>query len=224
MTASLLNTVYLGAAFLVLFGSAEWMYHKTRLKCEFTRKYVHIFTGIITLLFPPLLGNHWFVLFLCGSFFLILMLSLRFNMLPSINNVDRKSRGSILYPITIYCCFLVYQHQDQYLFFYIPMLTLALADPVAVFMGKKYQFMPYTTFGNQKTISGSLGFFITAFLVSLCMMYFLEQMPFSRILITSAAVALFTTSAEAISHKGYDNITIPAAAIITLLLLSKLWG
>ena len=222
MNVSLLNTVYLAGAFLALFGSAEWMYHKTKLKCEFTRKYVHIITGVITLLFPPLIGNHWLVLALCGSFFIILMLSMRLNLLPSINAIDRVTRGSILYPITIYLCYLVYQAYDQYIFYYIPILTLAVADPVAVLVGKRFPKVPFTTFGHKKTLSGSLGFFLAAFTLSVVMMLIFESMGIQNILLLSATVALFTAVAEALAHKGYDNITIPASAILALILFQGL--
>lgn len=221
MSESLINTIYLAIAFLILFGSAELIYHKTKLKCEFTRKYVHIVTGLITLLFPLLIGNHWLVLFLCGSFFVILLLSIKVNMLPSINNVDRVSRGSILYPITIYLCYLVYQEQAQYMYFYIPVLTLALADPIACLVGKKFPRVPFTTFGNRKTLSGSLGFLGMALLISIVTMSMLETMEWKEILITAICVAVFTAIAEAIAHKGYDNITIPGSAILALVLVSK---
>ncbi|MEN0047927.1 MAG: phosphatidate cytidylyltransferase, partial [Bacteroidota bacterium] len=150
----MLNILYLALAFLALFASAEWLYHKRGVKAEVTRKYVHIATGLLTMLFPLMLENHWLVLLLCGSFLLILIASLRFNLLPSINAVDRKTSGSLMYPIIVYGCYLVYSRYDQFMFYYIPILILALCDPIAAFVGMNYPVGKYQTFGKTKTWSG----------------------------------------------------------------------
>src|ERR1700741_4724092 len=101
MSKDIINTIILACSFLALFGLAEFIYHTFKVRAELTRKLVHFGTGILTLLFPVMLNNHWLVLFLCGSFALILMVSLKFNLLKSINAIDRKSHGSISYPISV---------------------------------------------------------------------------------------------------------------------------
>ena len=108
MSWNLINTIILAGVFLVLFASAEWMYHIKKVRVEMTRKYVHLMTGLLTMFFPPMIGNHWLVLFLCGSFLVILLVSLQFNLLPSINAVKRKTQGSLLYPVIVYCCYFLF--------------------------------------------------------------------------------------------------------------------
>ena len=222
MSANILNTIYLALAFLALFASAEYLYHKLKVKAEITRKYVHLSTGLLTMLFPPLLENHWLVLLLCSSFLVILLFSTQFKLLPSINAVDRDTKGSILFPIIVYGCFLLYTHYQQYIYYYLPILILAICDPIAALVGKRGPIGKYITFGHQKTLSGSLAFFVSA----LCTCFFLtmavDKIPFTEALIISVFVSLSTVVAEAISHKGYDNLTIPAGAVFTLLLLNYL--
>ncbi|HZF99594.1 MAG TPA: hypothetical protein VEY71_01255, partial [Chitinophagales bacterium] len=104
----LLNTTGLAACFLALFGVAEFLYRRLHWRVEVTRKIVHIGTGLLTLLFPLLLHHHGLVLLLCGTFAVILLLSQRLKLLPSINAIDRDSFGSISYPIAVYGCYLVY--------------------------------------------------------------------------------------------------------------------
>lgn len=217
----MLNTLYLALAFLILFASAEWLYHKRGVKAEVTRKYVHIATGLLSLFFPLLLENHWWVLLLCGSFMLILIASLRFNLLPSINAVDRKTSGSLMYPIIVYGCYLAYSHYDQFMFYYIPILILALCDPIAAFVGMNYPKGRYQTFGKTKTWSGSLGFFVAAVVICLFLMLGVEQMNFSIALKTAIIVGLVTTIAEAFTHGGYDNFTIPVSALVVLILFEN---
>ena len=139
MTTDWINTAILSASFLALFGLAELLYHFAHVKVELTRKLVHLGTGALTLLFPVMLSNHWFVLLLCGSFALILIVSLRFKLLPSINAIDRVSVGSLAYPVSVYGCYLVFQAEHQHFgFFYIPILTLAICDPIAALAGKRW--------------------------------------------------------------------------------------
>lgn len=220
MNASLLNTAYLAGAFLALFGSAEVLYHRFKLSAEITRKYVHIVTGLLTLLFPILIRNHWLVLALCGSFLIILQLSLRFNKLPSINGVTRVSKGSILYPIVVYGCYLVFHQYGTLALFYIPILILAISDPIAALVGKTWPKFPFTTFGHKKTLSGSLAFFLAAIAICLLVVFLDGSYHVQNTWLLAGAIAVITTLAEAVSHKGYDNLTIPASALLVLLLIN----
>lgn len=222
MTANILHTIYLSGAFLILFASAEILFHYFNVKAEITRKYVHFSTGILAMLFPFLLDSHWFVLLLCGSFLVILLASLKWNFLRSINGVERETRGSILFPIIVYGCFLVFEHHDKFIFFYLPILILTICDPAAALVGKRWPLGPYKTFGHKKTMAGSLAFFITALVACLALMIMVDDIGLSQAIFPSILVALVTVTAEALTHKGYDNLTIPGSTVLTLILLSHL--
>lgn len=211
-----LNTGLLAVVFLLLFASAEWLYHWRKWQAEHTRKYVHIVTGLLTMLFPPMLGDPLAVGLLCGSFLLILLSSLYFKLLPSINAVDRLTRGSLLYPIVVFGCYLLFHRYGQYLYFYLPILILAFSDPLAALTGKRWPMLPYRVFGKHKTVSGSLAFFVSAFIISLTL--FLLEAADKPVLLPAILVAITTTLAEAVIHRGYDNLSIPAAAALVLLI------
>ena len=224
MDESLLNTIYLAGAFLLLFASAELLYHKMNVKAELTRKYVHIVTGLLTMLFPSLINNPWLVMALCGSFLVILLTSLALNLLPSINAVERVTRGSILYPIIVYGCYLFYWNFDQFIFYYIPILVLAICDPMAALFGRRWPFGKYKTLGQTKTLVGSLAFFTAAFLTCMSLIFTLEQVSLSELFIISIGVAFVTTIAEALAHNGYDNLTIPSTALAVLFYFSTIYS
>jgi len=208
--------------YLVLFTTAEILYHKFKVKAEITRKFVHLSTGVISLLFPPMIENHWLVMVLCASFLFILLASLKFNLLKSINAVERTTRGSILYPFIVYGCFLMLAYYDDMIFYYIPILILAIADPVAGLLGKKWPKGEYTVFNNTKTLSGSSAFFITAAGVALIFLFIFSSKSATALIAVATIVSLATALAEAISHKGYDNLTIPASAMLILVLSKEL--
>jgi len=221
MSQSVINTLILAGAFLTLFASAEFMYHKLKFRAEITRKYVHLVTGLISMLFPFFIDDHWLVMSLCGSFLLILYVSMFFGFLPSINAVDRITRGSLFYPIIIYGCYLVFDYYQQYIFYYIPILILAVCDPVAALVGKRWPIGKYTVFSGSKTLMGSGSFFVVALTISLLLMVFIERFPIVEAAILSIIIAFVTTIAEAIGHKGYDNLTIPGAAILLLVIVKE---
>jgi len=138
LNQDLIHTFLFSAAFILLFASAEVLYHFFKIRAEFTRKYVHIVSGLITLLFPLYLSNHWFVLILCGSFAILLLVSIRFGLLKSINAVERKTWGSIAFPAAVYGCYLAFSWSGKLLFFYQPIIIMAFADPAAGLIGKKW--------------------------------------------------------------------------------------
>lgn len=222
MNPSILNTFFLAGGFLALFGSAELLYHRFKVQCEVSRKYVHVATGIITLLFPLLIHSHWLVLLLCSSFLLILIASLKLNMLPSINAIDRVSRGSILYPIVVYAAYLVQAYFESYVFFYIPILILAISDPMAALFGKKYPIGRYKIIKDEKTLMGSSVFFLSASLITGILLFTMLGLTGSTWLGLTLIIALGTTLSEAISQNGYDNLAIPVVGMVLLVMAWKI--
>lgn len=221
MKNDLLNMLILALIFLLLFAISEILYHQCRIKVEMTRKLVHVGTGLICLFFPILLKNHWSVLFLCGLFAVILLLSLKFNLLKSINAVDRKSVGSIAYPVAVYLCFLTQPYLDErYIFYYLPLVTLAICDPMAALSGKKWPLGPYKIFGAQKTLMGSAVFFSCAMIVTFLTWRSIHNpnLDFQEFIVITT-VAFTATLAEAFSKDGYDNLTIPISTLVCLYIL-----
>ncbi|SEJ58201.1 phytol kinase [Dyadobacter sp. SG02] len=208
----------LASCFLALFGLAEALYHFGKVRAEWTRKIVHIGTGLLTLFFPVVLVSHWQVLFLCASFLVILLASLKFGWLPSINAIDRFSYGSILFPVIVYMLFLVFEMKGNGLIvFYLPILILAICDPVAALVGKRLPFGKYQVLGCGKSVAGSLAFLVSAWLVTAATVTAFNNIPSGMMLILS--VPIVATIAEALGVKGMDNFTIPASVVLTLCLI-----
>jgi len=58
----------LSVLFLLLFTVAEWLYHKAKIKADYTRNLVHTGTGLLTLLFPVYFAHLWQVSIICVAF------------------------------------------------------------------------------------------------------------------------------------------------------------
>jgi phytol kinase len=220
MSKEILNTIILAASVIGLLGFAEILYHFLGLKAELTRKFVHISTGLLTLLFPVMLGSHWLVLFLCVSFGILLTLSIRFRLLQSVNGIKRKSAGSIAFPIAVYGSYLVFEFfGHQYIYYYLPVLILAICDPVAALTGKKWPIGQYKSGEEYKTAMGSVMFCISAMLVS-AILFSILGIDLNYMYLSG--IAAVSAIAEGLSRKGYDNITIPVSVICSLFIFEKL--
>ncbi len=213
--------------FLALFATAELLYMKAGMAAEFTRKIVHAGTGFLTLGFPIFFYSAWQVIIICSMFLLLLLLSKTTGTLKSINNVNRKTYGSLLYPIIVVIVFLYYDYmlisddsQKPLLHFYIPVLVMAVADPAAAIAGNWYK--KRWRKKNGKTFFGSAWFFATAFLISFTLVLLLSnEYSILAIAAWSLLLASLTSITERVSGNGWDNFTIPLAAIIVLYLMNQ---
>lgn len=221
--------IILATSFLMLFAIAELVYRIFNVKSEYTRKFVHVSTGVLSMFFPIFLNSHWEVLFLCGSFALILLLSFRFNFLRSVNDINRRSYGSLCYPLAVYCAYLVFSFVkargtstlNPLLFFYLPILIMAFCDPVAALVGRKKPIKSFKVGRGRKSIAGSGSFFLIAVFLSIGLMsFFQDEFSDTLVLATAALTAGTTMLAEAFSPSGTDNFTIPVTAIASLALIN----
>ena len=221
MSKDLVNVVILSAYFLLLFGGAEVLFYYFKWKAEHTRKVVHFGTGILTFLFPIMLSHHLWVLLLCASFAVLLLMSMKFNFLNSINGVDRITWGSLCFPLSVYLCFAAKVYFQQDLLFYLPMLILAISDPAAALIGKASGWRPYQVWGQTKTWAGSMAFFVSAFCLTFGFHRFFQHHSGIDALMFALFVGIFSALTEAFSTKGWDNLSIPMSVILFEWLLDK---
>lgn len=217
-----LTVIFLVAISLLLVFN-EMIYRRLGLKGEITRKFAHFTATLSTITFPYLFTDHWYVLFMAVSFFILLFVSRHRTYLKSIHDIQRISIGSYLLPVSIYLTFLVSHQLENKFLFILPMLVLAICDPVAGILGINLQ--QYNNniklFGRQlqKTWLGSLSFFISCFVISLIALYFNQEQINLRIFLIAFTVTFVSTIAEMLSWKGSDNLLIPISVLLVLVVL-----
>lgn len=226
MNTDIVILLQLSACFIGLFALAEVLYHIAKVNAEYTRKLVHVGTGVLTLLFPIYLQHLWQVVVICIAFLVLLLLSLKFDLLKSINKVDRKTVGSLLYPVIVIIVFTFYYYVppssfDEYLYFYMPILVMAICDPTAAIVGTQYAKGKDIT---GKTWAGSIAFLITA--IAVCMAIFIlfntDNITISTLLVHSSVIGIITMLTERLSKNGWDNFTIPLVVIGYLWLIGSI--
>lgn len=219
MGNDLVNLLILTGIYLTIFFLTELFYIKFKPEAEYTRKFIHISCGLVTMSFPAVFQSHWTVLIIILSFTALLYISKKYNFLNAINGIDRESKGSVIFPIVIYISFLVFDILNDKIYFYLPLLIMFICDPVAALIGKKFNYKKYYNGADYKTLSGSIAFFIVADIISFALIYWLKNYSTIKILFFSILISLITTITEAFSRYGTDNLLIPISAIILLYFL-----
>ena len=222
----MVNQLALTFIFLIVFVSllvfTELIYRRLGFKGEITRKFAHFTATLSTIIFPYIFEDHWYVLALAVFFFIILYFSKKGTHLKSINDISRKSAGSYLLPVAIYLSFLIAYHMGHRFYFILPVLVLAICDPVAGILGLNIQQFNHkiSIFGYQfqKTTLGSSSFFISCFLISLIALYYHRMVFDAKTFWLAFSIALIGTLVELISWRGTDNLFIPMSVLLMLIL------
>jgi dolichol kinase len=129
-----LSIVYLiGIVLLLTFN--ELNYRRLNLKGEFTRKFAHFMSTLAVVPFPYIFPSHWYILVLALLFFAVLFITQYSKQLKSIHDIERKSIGSYLLPLSIYITFLISNLLGNKFIYILPMLILAVCDPMAAILG-----------------------------------------------------------------------------------------
>lgn len=216
-----LSIVYLvGISLLLVFN--ELNYRRLKVKGEITRKFAHFTATLATIPFPYIFPSHWYILVLALLFFAVLLFTQHGTQLKSIHDIQRKSIGSYLLPISIYVSFLLSDLMDNKFIYILPMLILAISDPMAAILGINIKNFNgrIKIFGRKlnKTWLGSGAFFVSSFVISILALYFNRGLFDVKAFWLSLLIASVTTLAELISWRGSDNLSIPLSAVAVLLL------
>jgi len=210
------SIIIFSLAFVLIFVINELIYRIFGVTAEYTRKSVHVFSGLLTLLLPFFFENHFPVLILTVEFVLMLIISIKFNFFKCINNVSRKTYGSFLFPVSVYLTFFFSIEFEDNALFYIPILILSLSDPLAAISGKISKRNNNIVKNDAKTVTGSLFFGFSAFIISLIMINYFYEIDLVYILILSLIISILSAIVERKSNMGTDNLTIPVVVLLIL--------
>lgn len=208
-----LQVLILSAFFLLVFAMGELAYRFLNIKAEYTRKWSHIASGLLALLFPYFLNSLLWVAVICALFVLVLSVSKSAGFLPSIHAIERKTFGSVLFPLAVVMSYAAFTYMNQsLLYYYLPVLTLAISDLAAAIVGKRFPLHRFSALVERKSLGGFLAFTLTALLIYSGAYVLNMPLNLLSVFVLPPLVALV----ELWSPKGIDNVSIPAAVILGL--------
>jgi phytol kinase len=199
---------------LALMAAAELWRHFGNPRPEWTRKLIHVGSGAVAITFPFLLDSALTVLGLTFFFAVFVVLGKRFGFLQSLHHVDRKTSGAHYYPLAILLLFLL--AQDRPWLYLSAMLVLGVSDSLAALIGSQYGVVRYRVDDADRSLEGSLVFFVAAFLVVHIPMLLMTDLPRATCVLVATLAAALATVVEAISLRGSDNLFVPLVVYLVV--------
>lgn len=217
------------SALLLLAGQvllAESVRRVANAGAEFTRKFLHIGTGLLIACAPQWIERAAPVVMICLFFIALNTMAIRAGWLAGVHGTHRRSYGTVCYPLALLFLSLLFWERAPN-FAVVPMLVLALGDGFAGMTGELL-LRPhrYRITADRKSIEGSAVMFLVTCVVLLVSVGGLSHHSASLtpveisvpILGMILAIAAFVTAWESVGSGGLENLFVPLAAAFGLYL------
>jgi phytol kinase len=178
---------------------------------EWSRKVVHIGSGPVLLIAWGLGIDRRIALPVAGLVTLLAALNHRIRVLPAIEDVDRRSYGTIAYGATIVLLLLLWW-PAQPAAVAAGVLVMAWGDGFAGLIGPIWPSTSWQVWGQKRSLLGTA----TMALASLGALVLVRQLALAAGLTAPdlgalAAMALLATALEQVAWLGMDNLSVPLA-------------
>ena len=171
---------------------------------ELLRKIIHIGMGPLIPLAKFLNIDQTSALYFTG---LISLLTYQSKLFPTIEDIERKSYGTLFYCLSLFILIFLYWNKDPTALvagFFI----MTFGDGFAGLIGKNFQSKSWIVLNQQKSLFGTLTMFITSLIVVFGFSY-LQGYSLNLNIFT---IALISTILEQFSIFGIDNFIVPISA------------
>ena len=190
---------------------------------EASRKFIHIMLGNWWIIAMYFFTNIWFAIFVPATFVVINYLSYKKDIIKVMERDEQDGLGTVYYAIALLVLaiisFGIFKNPALGL---VPTLVMAYGDGLAAVIGKKIKSKKYKLGETKKSFAGSLTMFIiSTFLIGAYIAYNLGPTFWlgSHWPVVACLAGFAITALEAISGKGWDNITVPVGTLALLILL-----
>lgn len=195
--------------FCILVG-AEYLSRSKQIHAELTRKLVHVAVGTFVAFWPFFLSWREIQL-LSLAFFVVVCLSVKFNVFRSIHAVKRGITGELLFALVIGLLALI--STNEWIFM-AAMLHLSIADGLAAVIGLGWGGTNrYKVMGRTKSIAGSAAFLVCSYIILVVYAIFSHS---TTSLLTYMWLPFAATAAENLAVQGTDNLVMPMLIAVIL--------
>ncbi len=174
---------------------------------EAFRKIIHIGIGPLIPFAKFLDINQTSALYFTGLVSFLTFINYKSKLFPTIEDVDRKSYGTLFYCLGLFILIYLYWNKDSTSLI-AGFFIMTFGDGLAGLIGKNFQSKSWIFFNQKKSFIGTVTMFITSFIVVFGLSYF-QRYPFNINLIT---ISLISTVLEQFSIFGIDNLIVPISA------------
>ncbi len=218
------DLIYLFVFFMILFGlvmTADVIRKRLGWPPESTRKFVHIFVGIVVVYTPFVLSSMWPMIIL-GSLFAVLdLIAVNKTWFTGMHGTKRHSYGTVFYPVSFVILVYFFWNRDQ-LVLITAMMIMAVADALAAIVGERLGKTTLMDIGlEKKSWAGTFTMMLSSAVITYLCIHFIGYLspavvlPMQMIWI-SLMVGTVAAACEMISRNGSDNLTVPLGSAFVL--------
>lgn len=189
------------AALSVATLASEFLWKAKKISSETSRKFMHIFGGVMAAFWPLYLS--WREVQVMVIISVLAIVIMRWGgMAKSFFDVKRKTFGDILGPLTIG---LLAFFSPPPVLFVLVVLHIALADSMAAIIGVRFgKPNSYTVFGYKKSLAGTTACLVVSFVIMLGV-YYIGQFDATVSMLSLAVIPVSVAIVENIGVLGIDN-------------------
>ena len=176
---------------------------------EIVRKIIHIGIGPLIPIAQFLKINQNSALIFTGIVSLMVFINYNYKLFPTIEDVERKSYGTLFYCLSLFILIYLFWDKDPYALisgFFI----MTFGDGLAGLIGKSFNSKSWIFFKQKKSLFGTMTMFLTSLIV-VCSIGYAKQNSLNLNYFTIAFVA---TLLEQFSVLGIDNFIVPISSAL----------
>ncbi len=171
---------------------------------EIVRKIIHIGIGPLIPIAQLLKINQNSALIFTGIVSLMVFVNYTYKLFPTIEDVERKSYGTLFYCLSLFLLIYLYWDKNPYALI-TGFFIMTFGDGLAGLIGKSFNSKSWIFFKQKKSLFGTMTMFLTSLIV-VCSIGYAQHSSFNLNYIT---IALFATLLEQFSFLGIDNFIVP---------------
>ena len=201
-------TVILLYLFLIFLISIVFNKYNENSK-EIVRKIIHIGIGPLIPIAQFLKIDQNSALIFTGLVSLMVFMNYTYKLFPTIEDVERKSYGTLFYCLSLFILIYLFWDQDPYALI-AGFFIMTFGDGFAGLIGKNFKSQNWIFFKQKKSLFGTTTMFITSLIVLYSLGY-AQQNSFNFNYFT---IAFFATLLEQFSILGIDNFIVPISSAL----------
>ena len=190
---------------------------------EASRKFIHIMLGNWWIIAMYFFTNVWFAIFVPATFVIINYLSYKNDIIKVMERDEQDGLGTVYYAVALLILAIVsFGIFRQPWLGLVPTLVMAYGDGLAAVIGKGVKSKKYKLGESKKSFAGSLTMFVISTLLIGAFLAFKHSNIFWQTAhwpLIASLMGFAITGLEAVSGKGWDNITVPLATLAMLILI-----
>ena len=174
---------------------------------EIVRKIIHIGIGPLIPIAQFLKIDQNSALIFTGIVSFIVFINYNYKLFPTIEDVERKSYGTLFYCLSLFILIYLFWDKDPYALI-TGFFIMTFGDGLAGVIGKSFNSKSWILFKQKKSLFGTT----TMFLTSLVVVYSVGYAQQNNLNLNYFTIAFFATVLEQFSVLGIDNFIVPISS------------